>query len=150
MLENTPTQPNSNPNEYDPVQVSLQYFQQQLAKHGIDVTPDQAFQLDVQQTIYYCERAAQRRLAEQGIYVSPEEAPKLSWQKYIDDYKLEIQQDLAAQGIDVSIDEAVAIDRLRFYHQVLPRLLERLDNIDRHAGNIALNSMQYPNFFSTA
>lgn len=74
MPENTPNQPNSNSTEYDPVQASLQWMQQQLAEQGTYVTPEEALQLFVQKITYNINRAIQQDLAERGIDVSPDEA----------------------------------------------------------------------------
>ncbi|SRR6266702_4636428 len=74
MTEYAPNQPNSNPNEYDAVQASLQWMQQQLAEQGINFTPDEAHKLFDQKLIHDIKRGIQQDLAEQGIDVSPDEA----------------------------------------------------------------------------
>ena len=49
-------------------------MQHQLAKQGIDATPEEALGLFKQKNIHDFERRRQQDLAEQGIDVSPDEA----------------------------------------------------------------------------
>ena len=122
MLEDTPHQLDSNPGEYDPLrQALLRPIQHQLAKQGINVSPEQALLLLEQKINYDSKLCIQHDLAEQGIAVSPEEAPELFMQKFIHAIKRGAQQHLAEHGIDVSPDEADAIDRLQFYHRLMKR-----------------------------
>lgn len=74
MLENAPSQPNSNPDEYDLEQAALQWMQQQLAEQGITASPEEALQLFEQKIIYDAKCGIQQDLAEHGIDATPDEA----------------------------------------------------------------------------
>ncbi len=74
MLENTPNQPISNPDEYDPAQAALQWMQQQLVEQGLTVSPEEALKLFEQKIIHDVKLGIQHDLAEHGIDVSPDEA----------------------------------------------------------------------------
>src|SRR5256885_6406398 len=120
MLENVPSQPNSNPDEYDPLRRALlRPIQHQLAKQGIDVSPEEALKLLEQKINYDAKRYLQQNLAEQGIDVSLDEAPKLSILKTKYDIERGVQQDLANHGLEVSPDEAVAIQELRIIRFIM-------------------------------
>jgi hypothetical protein len=75
MLEDAPSQQDSNPGEYDPLRRALlRPIQYQLAEQGIDVSPEEALELLVQKIIHDGKYWMQHQLAEQGIDVSPDEA----------------------------------------------------------------------------
>src|SRR5260370_16787814 len=75
MLEHSPNLQDSNTGEYNPLrQALLRPIQHQLAKQGIQVSPEQALLLLEQKIEYNAMRYLQQDLAEQGIDVSPDEA----------------------------------------------------------------------------
>jgi hypothetical protein len=75
MLEITPNQQDSNPGEYNPLrQALLRPIQHQLAKQGIDVSPEAALRLLELQIEHDAKRYLQQDLTVQGIDVSPDEA----------------------------------------------------------------------------
>ncbi|SRR6266702_1964648 len=75
MPENAPSQQDSNPSEYDPLrQALLRPIQYNLAKQGIDVSPEASLKLLELQIEHDAKRGLQQDLAEQGINVSPDEA----------------------------------------------------------------------------
>jgi hypothetical protein len=75
MLENSPSQPNSDPDRFDPAQAALHWMQQQLlAEQGITVSPEEALNLFEQKILFGIKRGIQQDLAEHGIDASPDEA----------------------------------------------------------------------------
>jgi hypothetical protein len=75
MLENAPNQQDTNPSEYDPLRLALlRPIQHQLAKQGIDVSPEEALKLLEQKFGHDAKRYLQQDLAEQGIDATPDEA----------------------------------------------------------------------------
>src|SRR5260370_17632521 len=75
MLEDSPNLQDSNTGEYNPLrQALLRPIQHQLAKQGIQVSPEQALLLLEQKIEYNAMRYLQQDLAEQGIDVSPDKA----------------------------------------------------------------------------
>ncbi len=75
MPENAPNQQDSNVGEPDPLrQALLRPLQHQLAKQGIDVSPEGALKLFVQKIIHDAKLGVQQDLAEHRIIVSPDEA----------------------------------------------------------------------------
>jgi len=75
MLENAPNHQHPNPDECDPLrQALLRPIQHQLAKQGIDVSPEAALKLLELQIEHDAKCYLQRDLAERGIDVSPDEA----------------------------------------------------------------------------
>ena len=74
MPENAFNRPNSNSAEYDPVQASLQWMQQQLAEQGITSSPEEALKLFAQKRLHSARRWLQQDLAEHGIDATSDEA----------------------------------------------------------------------------
>src|SRR2546430_1899803 len=102
MPENTPKQQVPIPGDYPLRQSLLRPIQHQLAKQGVDVSPEEALQLLEQKNEHDAKRWQQQELAKQGIDVSPEEAPNLLTLRMLHAFDLQYQQELAEQGIDVS------------------------------------------------
>jgi len=75
MLENVSNQQDSNPRDYNPLrQALLRPIQHQLAKQGIDASPEEALKLLELKNLHDSKRWIQHNLAEHGIDVSPDEA----------------------------------------------------------------------------
>ncbi len=74
MPENAPDQPDFNPYEHEPLRSLQRPFQYELAKQGIDASPEEAHNLFMQKIVHDAKRYLQQNLSEQGIEVSPDEA----------------------------------------------------------------------------
>jgi len=74
MLENDPNQPDFNPYEHEPLRSLQRPLQYELAKQGIDASPEEAHKLYMQKIVHAAKRYLQQDLTEHGIVVSPEEA----------------------------------------------------------------------------
>ena len=74
MPENTLNQLDFNPYEHEPLRSLQRPLQYELAKQGIDASPEEAHKLFVQKLVHDAKRWLQQDLAEHGIDVSPDEA----------------------------------------------------------------------------
>src|SRR5947209_6089482 len=74
MRENATNQPDFNPFEHEPLRSLQRPFQYELAKLGIDASPEEAHNLYMLKIVHDTKREIQQDLAEQGLDVSPDEA----------------------------------------------------------------------------
>jgi hypothetical protein len=74
MLENAPNQQDFNPYEHEPLRSLQRPLQYELAKQGIDASPEEAHNLFMQKIVYDAKRYLQQEVAKHGIDVSPDEA----------------------------------------------------------------------------
>ena len=77
MLEDASNQPEFNPYEHEPLRSMQRPLQYELAKQGIDTSPEEAHNLFMQKFVHDANRYLQQELTERGIYVSPDEAANI-------------------------------------------------------------------------